>query len=156
MGAIIKVKEGTFMKEQKILYPEILDKLYDYQIQSINVQVEDYLKINVASETYHFNVCPKCGISHPNLRKNGRANSGKPLLQCKHCGKRFVVDHGQLTFYSHQSQDKWNTLITDTLDGVSLRESAKKLKVHECTVFNMRHKFLHVLEEMVVPIYSSR
>lgn len=73
----------------------------------------------------------------------------------KNCGKRFD-DHGQLTYYSHQSQDKWNTLINDTLDGVALKETAKKLKVHECTVFNMRHKLLHELEEMVVPIYSCR
>lgn len=144
------------MKEHNILHPEILNQLYEYQIQNICAQVEDYLEINKVSDTYHFNVCPKCGIPHPNLRKNGRANSGKQLLQCKHCGKRFVVDHGQLTYYSHQSQDKWNTLINDTLDGVSLKESAKKLKVHECTVFHMRHKFLHELQEMVVPICSKR
>lgn len=48
----------------------------------------------------------------------------------KNCGKRFD-DHGQLTYYSHQSQNKWNTLINDILDGVSLKETAKKLKVHD-------------------------
>ena len=65
-----------------------------------------------------------------------------PRLRCKECGKRFVVDHGQLTFYSHQDQSKWNELILDTLNGVSLKETAAKINVNERNVFNMRHKLL--------------
>lgn len=51
--------------------------------------------------------------------------------------KRFVVDHGQLTFYSHQDQSKWNKLILDTLNGVSLKETAAKINVNERNVFNI-------------------
>lgn len=40
------------------------------------------------------------------------------MLRCKECKKRFVVDRGQLTFYSHHDQSKWNELILDTLNGV--------------------------------------
>lgn len=50
----------------------------------------------------------KCGYYHPYLVKSCFANSGKQMLRCKECGKRFVVDRGQLTFYSHQDQSKWN------------------------------------------------
>lgn len=69
-------------------------------------------------DTYHFEYCPKCGCYHPRLVKSGFAKSGKQMLRCKECGKRFVIDHDQLTFYSHQDQSKWN----------------------EHNVFNMRHK----------------
>lgn len=67
--AIIKVKEEIFIKEYNILYPEILIQLYDYQIQNIYAQIEDYLEVNKASEIYHFEMCPECGFPHPNLRK---------------------------------------------------------------------------------------
>ena len=53
-------------------------------------------------DTYHFEYCPKCGCYHPRLVYPGFANSDKQMLHCKECGKRFVIDYGQLTFYSHQ------------------------------------------------------
>ena len=86
--------------------------------------------------------------------KSGFANSGKQMLRCKECGKRFVVDRGQLTFYSHQDQSKWNELILDTLNGVSLKETAAKINVNERNVFNMRHKLLVSLGTEERPIQS--
>lgn len=57
------------------------------------------------------------------------------MLRCKSCGKRFVVDRGQLTFNSHQDQSKWNELILDTLNGVSPKEITAKINVNERIVF---------------------
>lgn len=54
------------------------------------------------------------------------------MLRCKECGKRFVVDRGQLTFYSYQDQSKWN----------------------ERNVFNMYHKLLVILRTEERPIHS--
>ena len=85
----------------------------------------------------HFEYCPKCGCYHPHLIKSGFANSDKQMLRCKSCGKRFVVDRGQFTLYSHQDQSKWNELILDTLNGVSLKEKAAKINVNERNFFNM-------------------
>ena len=62
------------------------------------------------------------------------------MLRCKECGKRFVVERGQLTFYSHQDQSKWNELILDTLNGVFLKEIASIINVSERNVFIMGHK----------------
>ena len=84
-------------------------------------------------------------------------NSGKQMLRCKSCGKRFVVDRGQLTFYSHQDQSKWNELILDTLNGVSLKETVAKINVNERNnVFNMRHKLLVSLRTEERPIHSGK
>ena len=54
--------------------------------------------------------------------------------------KTFCCDRGQLTFYSHRDQSKWNELILDTLNGVSLKETAAKINVNERDFFNVHHK----------------
>lgn len=59
---------------------------------------------------------------------------------------RFVADHGQLTFYSHQPQDKWNEVIADTIKGnVFLDKTAAKIDVNPVTALKMRHKLLYAL-----------
>ena len=63
---------------------------------------------NSKMNTYHFEYCPKCGYYHPRLVKSDFANSGKQMCCCKECVKRFVIECGKLTFYSHQDQTKWN------------------------------------------------
>lgn len=88
--------------------------------------------------------------------KSGFANSGKQMLRCKECEKCFVVDHGQLTFYSHQDQSKWNKLILDTLNRVSLKETAAKINVNERNVFNMHHKLLVSLGTEERPIHNGK
>ena len=127
---------------QSFLTEHATSHLMDYQIQKINRQIQDFIHVNQEIDHYHFDVCPKCGKKHPRLIKAGLANSGKQMLKCKDCGKRFVVDRGQLTFYSHQPADKWNELIIDTLEGNSLQHTVASIDVHEMTVFRMRHKFL--------------
>ena len=56
--------------------------------------------------------------------------------------KTFCCGPRQLTFYSHQDQSKWNELILDTLNGVSLKETAAKINVNERDFFNVHHKLL--------------
>ena len=77
------------------------------------------------------------------------------MYRCKHCNKCFVVDHGQLTYYSHQSEQKWNQLIDDTVAGYSLKTSADHISVCEETAFRMRHKLLYFLEQMSFPLRIS-
>ncbi|MEE0465599.1 transposase, partial [Holdemanella sp.] len=108
-------------RTSKYLNQDTIAALQSFQIEKIDCEITDYLDTNNKMNTYHFEYCPKCGCYHPRLIKSGFANFGKQMLRCKECGKRFVVDRGQLTFYSHQDQSKWNELILDTLNGVSLK-----------------------------------
>ena len=39
----------------------------------------------------------------------------KKMYKCPCCGKRFVYDHGQLSFYSHSREDVWDELLKDTV-----------------------------------------
>ena len=143
-------------RTSKYLNQDTIAALQSFQIEKIDREITDYLDTNNKMNTYHFEYCPKCGCYHPHLIKSGFANSGKQMLRCKSCGKRFVVDRGQLTFYSHQDQSKWNELIMDTLNGVTLKETAAKINVNERNVFNMRHKLLVSLGTEERPIHSGK
>ena len=146
----VNERENTLMTH---LNQDTIAALQSFQIEKIDRETTDFLDTKI--DTYHFEYCPKGGCYHPHLIKSGFTNSGKQMLRCKSCGKRFVVDRGQLTFYSHQDQSKWNELILDTLNGVSLKETAAKINVNERNVFNMRHKLLVSLGTEERPIHSG-
>ena len=68
--------------------------------------------------------------------------------------KMFCCGSRSAYFYSHKDQFKWNELILDTLNGVSLKETAAKINVNERNVFNIRHKLLVSLGTEEYPIHS--
>ena len=80
------------------LNQETIAALQSFQIEKIDREITDYLDTNNKMNTYHFEYCPKCGCYHPRLIKSGFANSGKQILRCKECGKRFVVTAVSLLF----------------------------------------------------------
>ena len=143
-------------RTSKYLNQDTIAALQSFQIEKIDREITDYLDTNNKMNTYHFEYCPKCGCYHPHLIKSGFANSGKQMLRCHECNKRFVMDHGELTYYSHQSQAKWDDLILETQNGNSMKETAVKINVHETTAFRMRHKYLHSLEQTVYPLCTER
>ena len=53
----------------------------------------------------------------------------------------------QLTYWSHQSPDKWVTLIEDTISLEPLKKVGEDLCVSHPTAQNMRHKLLVFLNE---------
>ena len=113
-------------RTSKYLNQDTIAALQSFQIEKINREITDYLDTNNKMNTYHFEYCPKCGAYHPVLVKAGKTKAGKQMLKCNACNKRFVCDHGQLIFYSHQSQAKWNDLIIQTQNGNSILKTAQK------------------------------
>jgi transposase-like protein len=89
-------------------------------------------------------VCPKCG-GKPIVR-NGH-QSGKQQYLCKGCGRSFVETSDSAVSRSHASKTVWKQVIADTINGVSIDETAELLDLHHETVFNMRHKILYCLEQ---------
>ena len=122
-----------------------------------NHNISSVFKIrNKQMNSYHFEYCPKCGVYHPDLVKAGKTKAGKQMFKCNACHKRFVCDHGQLTFYLHQSQVKWNDLIIETQNGKSILKTTAKINVNESTAFRMPHKYLHFIEVMEYPIQACK
>lgn len=85
-------------RTSKYLNQDTIAALQSFQIEKIDREITDYLDTNNKMNTHHFEYCPKCGCYHPRLVKSGFANSGKQMLRCKSCGKRFVVTAVSLLF----------------------------------------------------------
>lgn len=129
----------------------ILSTLSKYQIDRVNQLVIDFDNCNKAVNNFEVDKCPKCGVVHPKFILGGKTAAGKQMIRCKECNKRFVIDHGQLTFYSHQSQAKWDDMIKLTITGESIKKTSSQLDVNESTAFRMRHKLLNSFESINFP-----
>ncbi len=141
-----------------VLKKEYADGLYEYQKERINEIYEEFQKLNAESVQHSILYCPKCGALNPPLTKGGCTKSyvnkrgilrpGKPMFKCGCCRKRFVVTTGTLQFHSRQDAGKWADFIKATMEGRSIEESAKLIKVSERTAFRMRHKLLSFLDAL--------
>lgn len=88
--------------------------------------------------------CPYC--SGQRIIKYGHKD-GKQRFLCKDCNKTFMHTTNTMMAYSHQSRSVWLDFIRNTLEGISLDESAECLGFSHTTAFNMRHKILTALED---------
>ena len=126
--------------------------LSDYQIDSLNREINTYKLLNTEANTPTvWKVCPKCGKEINHFKSGGytsdkNGDHKKHMLKCPLCKKRFVEDFGSLTFYSHSDTTVWNKVIEDTITGKSMAESAAEVNRHTVTLFRMRHKLLAFLE----------
>lgn len=133
------------------LNEETKKQLFDYQVNSLNRTITDYIRQNREAADVVWRICPKCGTASNEFAKGGYTqdkygNRKKPMLKCKACNHRFVSDHGQLTWYSHSDNSVWEKVIEDTIEGKSLESTAADIDRHLVTAFRMRHKFLASIE----------
>ncbi|MDE6996239.1 MAG: hypothetical protein K2P41_17845, partial [Lachnospiraceae bacterium] len=85
--------------------------------------------------------CPYCGGGH--IIKYGRKD-GKQRFFCKDCQKTFMH-----TTNSHYDQPIWTGFIRDTLYSETMNDSAERFGFSHQTAFNMRHKVLIALQDML-------
>lgn len=92
-------------------------------------------------------VCPRCKAT--NYVKNGK-QSGKQTYLCKSCRKGFAETSTSAISGSHSTDSVWKAVIYDTVNGISIDKTAKNLELTHQTVFNMRHKILHTVEQAIL------
>ena len=90
--------------------------------------------------------CLRCGSIR--VVRNGKRH-GRQAYLCKDCRKGFVETSTSAIAYSHSSKAVWKQVIRDTVDGVSLEKTAASLDLSHSTVFHMRHKILHCVEQAI-------
>ena len=90
--------------------------------------------------------CPYCGGNH--VIKYGHRH-GKQRFLCKDCTQTFMHTTNTLMANSHYVQSVWADFIRDTLYGETLDRSSKKLGFSHQTAFNMRHKVLMALQNLL-------
>ncbi|MCH4019345.1 MAG: hypothetical protein LKE61_00495 [Erysipelotrichaceae bacterium] len=92
-------------------------------------------------------VCPVCGAEH--VRFYRRDIHGKKRRWC--CSKwkhKFTDDSHTITSNLNIERDVFVQICMDTLDMVPIRKTAERLDVSVQCVFNNRHTFLSLLEEI--------
>ena len=91
--------------------------------------------------------CPQC--KSQKIVHNGRKNK-KQMYLCRNCKKSFAQTSRTAIQGSHSSPTVWKQVISDTVTGVSLEQTANNLDLHHETVFNMRHKILYFVEQSLI------
>ena len=90
--------------------------------------------------------CPYCGSAH--VVKNGHKCHKQEYL-CKQCRKTYVSTTNTLMDNSRQPQELWEEAMADTIAGDAIDFTAERLGLsHDC-VFNMRHKILLGLRDVL-------
>lgn len=97
-------------------------------------------------ESVPITTCPYCGGSH--IVRNGK-KCGKQRFLCRSCDRTFVTTTHTLMSGSHSPASVWKEVISDTLRGDAMDYTAGRLGFSHGGVFNMRHKFLLALQDMV-------
>jgi len=91
--------------------------------------------------------CVKCGSI--SVLRNGKRNNRQAYI-CKDCKKSFVQTTNSAIAHSHSGETVWKQVIRDTVEGVSIDKTAHSLDLAHSTVFNMRHKILHCVEQTLL------
>ena len=92
--------------------------------------------------------CPWCGSAH--VIKYGFKN-GRQRYRCQHesCKRTFIAATNTLMHHSHFDKTTWMEFLKDTLEGRALDYSAKRFGFSHQPAFNMRHKILSALEDVL-------
>lgn len=90
--------------------------------------------------------CPYCGSNR--VIKYGHKN-GKQRFFCKDCRQTYMHITNTLMANSHYDRSVWIDFIRDTLYAEVLDRSAKKFGFSHQTAFNMRHKVLMALQDLL-------
>ncbi len=90
--------------------------------------------------------CPYCGRGH--VIKYGHSDA-KQRFFCKDCLQTFMHTTNTLMANSHYGRPVWADFIRDTLYGEPLDKSAGRFGFSHQTAFNMRHKILMALQNLL-------
>lgn len=134
------------MKQSELL--KNFSKLTESQKDRIRREIIDYVNMNNDLDDSHRpDTCPICNEQSFIIKKGKQA--GKQRYLCKLCGHKFTYDTQTVTSCLKISREQFVEICLDTLECHSLMYTAARLNVHTSTVFNNRHRFLTLLEEIL-------
>ena len=84
--------------------------------------------------------CPHCGAAGDRLGSWGQSH-GLKRYRCRDCGRTFNVLTG--TALAHlRKREQWTRYADALIEGISLREAARRCQIDKNTAFRWRHRFL--------------
>ena len=125
------------LSQGKQLNLEFLNNLYNkMKLQGNDVVDYQHLKAQSVSPQ-----CPNCKSIH--IKKNGH-QQGQQVYKCKNCGKNFRETTGTFVYYLHKKELMLD-YIRLMLEGKTLRQCSKELRISLSTSFEWRHRILCAL-----------
>jgi transposase-like protein len=131
---------GITLKELIGLTKELPEEYFEEAFEKLS-ELKEKAEPEKASQP---KTCPHCGSQ--TIAGNGKRR-GKQAYICRACEKTFLETTGSAIAYSHSSPSVWKQVVRDTVDGISIDNTAESLELHHETVFYMRHKILNCVEQ---------
>jgi transposase-like protein len=128
------------LKDILVLAKEIPAKYFEETLEKLK-EIKEKAEAEESSKPED---CPHCD-SHAVVR-NGKRR-GRQAYICRNCRKTFTQTATSAIAHSHSSETVWEQVIRDTVYGISLDQTASALDLSHSTVFHMRHKILHRVEQ---------
>lgn len=122
-------------------------KLTDSQKETIRKTVMEMIQVNDNLSSCTPEVCPVCGAEHVRFYRRD-IHGKKRRWCCSKCKHKFTYDSHTITSNLKIDRDVFVQICMDTLNMVPIRKTAERLDVSVQCVFNNRHKFLSLLEEI--------
>lgn len=85
--------------------------------------------------------CPHCSATVDRLGSWGQS-CGLKRYRCRDCGRTFNALTGTALVHLRK-HEQWTRYAVLLIEGVSLREAARRCQIDKNTVFRWRHRFLH-------------
>lgn len=131
------------MKNSLTELMEIIKRLPEKSVEEMLEKAKEIKEENEKREETRVPKCPYC--EEGKVEKNGK-RKGKQRYICRKCKKSFTKRTKTVMENSHSGEAMWKQVIRDTINGVSIDETAENLSMHHETIFNMRHKILYSIE----------
>ena len=129
---------------EKNTLSELIDIAKHVPVESLEKAINSLREIiDEADKHKSVPTCPHCGAN--GVVRNGHKD-GRQRYLCHGCGKAFNETTGTTMSYSHSSDAVWTQVVSDTLNGVAISDTASALDLSREVVFNMRHKILLAME----------
>lgn len=125
------------------LSKELPEECYEETFEKLK-EIKEKAKVERESAP---TICLSCSSS--NIVRNGKRHKKQAYL-CRDCKKSFVATATSSIAYSHSSETVWKQIIRDTVDGIAIDKTADSLDLAHSTVFNMRHKILRCVEQLII------
>lgn len=134
------------MEQSELL--QLYAKLTESQKNRIQLLLKDFVLLNDQNAETKPEICPVCNQKYRMIKK-GKHTNGKQRYLCKGCGHKFTWDSHTVVSNLKIGKDEFYTICLDTLNGVPIKVTASNLNRSSVCVFENRHKFLVVLEEIL-------
>lgn len=129
---------------------ELLKKyaqLTERQKERVIRELEDLIALNEELKDSKPKECPHCRKDTKMIKKGKQ--SGKQRYQCQECGRYITYDSHTITSHLQITEEEFFEICKDTVNLVPIKETSARLNRSIQTIFNNRHKFLVLLENMI-------